>query len=81
MKTASKWKAGSPTEEELAVLRRQLGMRRLRGRVDWKGDLDAWRRDSDMPLLDLSEQDIERIAQRAAASRAPNQKKDGKSSG
>ena len=31
-------------EAQLAI-KRQLGMRRFKGKVDWQGDLDEWRRD------------------------------------
>ena len=31
-------------EAQLAI-KRQLAVRSLRGKVDWQGDLDAWRRE------------------------------------
>jgi Arc/MetJ family transcription regulator len=46
-------RSGAPTkraavEEGLRLLiktRRQAGIRKLRGKVKWEGDLDAWRTD------------------------------------
>jgi Arc/MetJ family transcription regulator len=31
-------------EAQLAI-KRQIGMRRFMGKLDWQGDLDAWRRE------------------------------------
>jgi Arc/MetJ family transcription regulator len=44
---------GTRTKRETVVkalqaqvaIKRQLGMRKFKGKVDWQGDLDAWRRD------------------------------------
>jgi Arc/MetJ family transcription regulator len=44
---------GTRTKKETVVkalqaqvaIKRQLGMRQFKGKVDWQGDLDAWRRD------------------------------------
>ena len=52
-----------------SVKNNQLGMRALRGKVDWQGDLEAWRADPETPLIEVSEEVMEQIASRIRARR------------
>jgi hypothetical protein len=71
VKTAPKSKAVSPAEQEGTLFSKQSEMGKLRGKVDWQGDLDAWRRDSDLLPLIFSKADFDWRARRASALRTP----------
>ena len=69
MKTPLKRKGPPAGELDPSVIKKQLGMRAFRGKVDWQGDLDAWRRDPDTPPIEMSEEVMEQIARRIRARR------------
>ena len=45
MGTRTKKETVKKALEAQVAIKRQLGMRQFKGKVDWQGDLDAWRRD------------------------------------
>ncbi len=45
MGTKTKRETVEKALEAQVSINRQLGIRELRGKIEWEGDLDAWRRD------------------------------------
>jgi Arc/MetJ family transcription regulator len=45
MGTRTKRETVEKALEAQVSINRQLGMRELRGKIEWEGNLDAWRRD------------------------------------
>mgnify|MGYP003439358026 CR=1 FL=1 len=45
MGTRTKKETVEKALEAQVAIKRQLGMRQLRGKVDWQGDLEEWRRE------------------------------------
>jgi len=45
MGTRTKRETVEKALEAQVSINRQLGIRELRGKVEWEGDIDAWRRD------------------------------------
>jgi Arc/MetJ family transcription regulator len=45
MGTRTKKETVEKALEAQVAIKRQIGMRQFRGKVDWQGDLDEWRRE------------------------------------
>jgi Arc/MetJ family transcription regulator len=45
MGTRTKRETVEKALEAQVSINRQLGIRELRGKIEWEGDIDAWRRD------------------------------------
>ncbi len=69
MKNPSKPKGPHAAKADPSAIKKQLGLRAFRGKVDWQGDLNAWRTDPETPLIEMSYEVMEQIARRIRARR------------